>query len=98
VNIEPVTAVNLMDDLVAPPVTPAKPSADFGQHILREIDQLNTELLGAEQMTRQFAAGEAVPLHTLMIKLEEARIGFQAMVQVRNRVLEAYQDVMRMQV
>ena len=33
-----------------------------------------------------------------MIRLEEAALSFQLMLQVRNRVLEAYQDVMRMQV
>jgi flagellar hook-basal body complex protein FliE len=39
-----------------------------------------------------------VNLHQVMLHLEESRIGLQLLLQVRNRVLEAYQDVMKMQV
>ena len=46
----------------------------------------------------QVAAGEPVALHTVMIHLEETRLAFQTLVQVRNKVLEAYQELMRMQV
>jgi flagellar hook-basal body complex protein FliE len=97
-NIEAVNAVNLLDGPAITPGAAGPAPASFGQHVMREINQLNTEMPDTERLTRQFAAGEGVPLHTLMIKLEEARIGFQALVQVRNKVLEAYQDVMRMQV
>jgi flagellar hook-basal body complex protein FliE len=47
---------------------------------------------------RQLAAGEPVSLHEVMIHLEEAKLSFQLLAQVRNRLLEAYQDVMRTQV
>jgi flagellar hook-basal body complex protein FliE len=56
---------------------------------------------------RQAAAGEAVTglvsgqnvsLHQAMIAVEEASVSFQLMVEVRNRLLESYQELMRMQV
>ena len=44
------------------------------------------------------AAGGAVSLHDTMVQLEQARLSFQLAIQVRARVLEAYQEIMRMQV
>ena len=43
-------------------------------------------------------SGENVPLHQVMIATEEASVSFQLMVEVRNKLLEAYQELMRMQV
>lgn len=70
----------------------------FATHVMREMQQVNQDLLQSEQMLRQVAAGEPVALHTVMIHLEETRLAFQTLVQVRNKVLEAYQELMRMQV
>jgi flagellar hook-basal body complex protein FliE len=72
--------------------------AGFGTHVLRELEQLNHGLLQSDQMVARYAAGEPVSLHAVMIHMEETRLAFQTLVQVRNKVLEAYQDVMRMQV
>ncbi len=47
--------------------------------------------------TVQLAAGEPVQLHDEMIAQDQAALGFQLAVQVRNKLVEAYQDVMRMQ-
>jgi flagellar hook-basal body complex protein FliE len=82
--------------LAASTVQAAAPG--FGTHVMRELQQVNQDLLNSEQMLRQVAAGEPVPLHTVMIHMEETRLAFQTLVQVRNKVLEAYQDLMRMQV
>ena len=41
--------------------------------------------------------GQNVPLHQAVIGMEEANVSFQLMVEVRNRLLEAYQEVMKMQ-
>jgi flagellar hook-basal body complex protein FliE len=74
------------------------PSGHFGTWFAQELGDLNVRLVQAEQGVRQLAAGEATNLHDVMIRLEEARLSFQLAVQFRARVLEAYQDVMRMQV
>ena len=46
---------------------------------------------------RQAAAGENVAPHTLMIAMEEAQMSLMLTVEVRNKVVEAYQELMRMQ-
>jgi flagellar hook-basal body complex protein FliE len=77
---------------------PAAAPAGFGAQMVNELQQLNDGLLQADQMLARYAAGEPVSLHAVMIHLEETRLAFQTLVQFRNKVLEAYQDVMRMQV
>ena len=52
----------------------------------------------SDRMLQRLAAGEVDNLHQVMVSLEEARLSFQLLVQVRNRLLEAYQDVLKMQV
>jgi flagellar hook-basal body complex protein FliE len=43
-------------------------------------------------------AGQNVPLHQAVIAMEEANVSFQLMVEVRNKLLESYQELMRMQI
>jgi len=70
----------------------------FAQWVGREIETLNTQLLQAEKGVQQLAAGEAMNVHDVMLQLEQARLAMQLASQVRSRVMEAYQEVMRMQV
>lgn len=77
----------------------AEPAAPgFVDWVARQAESLNTELLQAEHGVQQLAAGAPVNVHEVMLQLEQARLSFQLMAQVRSRVLEAYQEVMRMQV
>ena len=71
---------------------------DFGAWLASAVGDVNQQLARADQSLQQLAAGETQNLHQVMIALEEARIGVQLVVQVRNRLLEAYQEILRMQV
>jgi flagellar hook-basal body complex protein FliE len=46
----------------------------------------------------QLATGESGNLHHVLLELEKAKLAFQLTVQVRNKILEGYQDIMRMQI
>jgi flagellar hook-basal body complex protein FliE len=72
--------------------------AGFGDWFTREVGAVNAALVNADQGIRQLAAGESHSLHQVMIDLEAAKLSFQLLAQVRNRMLEAYQEVMRMPV
>ena len=52
----------------------------------------------ADQLAVQMATGDEVNLVDAVLAMEEASLGFKLALQVRNKALEAYQDVMRMQV
>jgi flagellar hook-basal body complex protein FliE len=73
-------------------------SGAFGPWLAQALGSVNDQLLRADNGLQRLATGDAESLHQVMISLEEARIGLQLVVQVRNRLLEAYQDVLRMQV
>lgn len=79
--------------------TPEAEGADFSLALKSAIDQVNSAQQQAQQMTQDFAAGkENVNLQDVMINLQKASLSFQQMVQVRNKLVTAYQDVMNMPV
>ena len=75
-------------------VTGAGTFASLVQH---ELNEVNANVAAAETAMRNLAAGKPVELHDVMISLERARISVQTFVQVRNKLIESYQDLMRMQ-
>lgn len=80
----------------APSASPV-PSA-FGDIFGAGLHRLEADLQGQANAAAQLATGQTENLHQVMLKLEESRIAFQFALQVRNRLLESYQDVMRMQI
>jgi flagellar hook-basal body complex protein FliE len=70
----------------------------FGSLIVEGIEKVNSQLLGSQVDLQHLALGDAQNLHQIMINLEESSLGFQLMMQVRGRLLEAYQDVMKMSI
>jgi flagellar hook-basal body complex protein FliE len=73
-------------------------SHTFAAWFSQQVQRVDGELATADGHLQALAMGETQNLHQVMISLEEARLSFQLLMQVRNRVLEAYQEVMRMQV
>ena len=72
---------------------------DFAQVLQNSIEQVSQTQRQAETMAAKFAAGESdANLHEVMISLQKANLSFQEMVQVRNKLVTAYNDVMNMQV
>lgn len=59
---------------------------------------LNGDLASADSAMASFAAGGSADLHTVVLQMQEASLGLKLGVQVRDRLLEAYQEVMRLQV
>jgi flagellar hook-basal body complex protein FliE len=81
------------------PSAPAGPAAaGFGELFGQGLAQLSATLLTSQVDMQRLATGDAQNLHQVMIRLEESKLSFQLMLQVRNRLLEAYQDVMKMQI
>jgi flagellar hook-basal body complex protein FliE len=70
----------------------------FASWIAQEVGSVNSTIINADSDIQKLAVGEAQSLHEVMIHLEEAKLSFQLLAQVRNKLLEAYQEVMRMQV
>jgi flagellar hook-basal body complex protein (FliE) len=74
------------------------PYADFGAMLREIIGQVNEAQQRSADLAQRFARGEPVDEQTLVLAMERASLAFQLTLQVRNKVLEAYQEVMRLQV
>jgi flagellar hook-basal body complex protein FliE len=62
------------------------------------LGELNTQVNGADTAMAGFAAGGSADLHTVMLELQQASIGLKTGIAVRDKLLEAYQELMRIQV
>ncbi len=75
------------------------PSSDsFAAWLSREIDAVNSGIHESDALVQKLAVGETDNIHQVMIALEKVKLQFELLVQVRNKLLEGYQEVMRMQV
>tara|TARA_B100000749_G_C18093120_1_gene328582 strand:- start:105 stop:485 length:381 start_codon:yes stop_codon:yes gene_type:complete len=70
----------------------------FGDLLNQFVGEVNEKQLASSQAVTDLLAGKDVPLHQAMIAMQEAGVSFQLMVEVRNKLLQGYQDLMRMQV
>ncbi len=71
---------------------------NFGELMQRAINEVNETQMQASSLTRAFELGENVDLSQVMIAVNKSRVSFEALTQVRNKLLSAYQDVMNMSV
>jgi flagellar hook-basal body complex protein FliE len=60
------------------------------------ISQVDAQLKDANQIAEEFAVGKNQNLHEVMIASEKADLSFQFLLQIRNKLLEAYHEIMRM--
>lgn len=70
----------------------------FGSYLKNSFNEVNQLLGQADVKSSEMAVGKAENLHDAMITFEKADTAFKLLVQVRNRAIEAYQEIMRMQV
>lgn len=72
---------------------------DFSQVLKGALEQVNQAQQSAKTMTEDFASGQNnVNLQDVMVNLQKANLSFQQMVQVRNKLVSAYNDIMNMPV
>lgn len=72
---------------------------DFSQVLKQSVDQVNKMQLEAQDKQQAFQAGApGADLQDVMVSLQKASLSFQTMVQVRNKLVSAYQEIMNMQV
>lgn len=69
----------------------------FGQFLGNALNQLSQTSNASDELAESFAAGEDVEIHEVMIAMQETQIAFDLAAQVRNRAVEAYQEIMRLQ-
>ena len=79
-------------------VSSSPPADGAGKFFSELVSKVNDLQVHSDKSIQGLASGENKNLHEVMIEIEKASISFQFMSQVRNKALDAYQEVMRMQV
>jgi flagellar hook-basal body complex protein FliE len=90
------------------PLTPPLPSsgggagkpagADFGSALKQAVGALGELSAKADASSLSMAKGEPIDIHEVMLNTEQASLGFSLALQVRNKLIDAYQEVMRMSI
>ena len=81
------------------PTPTERPQVDFGELVERSINGVNETQQSARALAERFELGdENVDLVRVMVEMQKARVSFEAVSQVRNKFVEAYREIMSMQV
>ena len=70
----------------------------LSNQFLIELQKVNDKEISSEHLLQDLAVGKTDNIHHLMLSLGDAKLSLQLLVQVRNKLLEGYQDILRMQV
>lgn len=101
-TIAPIEAVSAiapaqMDMTVVAMATPGSRATSFEALINGGIEAVDQKLLAADAAAAAFAVDDSIPVHQVMFALEDARLNFELMLQIRSRLVEGYQEILRMQ-
>jgi flagellar hook-basal body complex protein FliE len=81
-----------------PKMTSAEAQVNFGDFLKSAIDSVNENQKASDVATEKLIRGEDIELHDVMIASQKASITLNATLEIRNKVIEAYQEIMRMPV
>jgi flagellar hook-basal body complex protein FliE len=84
--------------VVSPPGASAPGEKSFADTLKDAVQSVNQSQKVADQKMQELATGRAESISDVMISAEKADIALKLMVQVRNKIIEAYQEIMKMQV
>jgi len=88
---------SLSNQLSTPSSSPAGEQGDFGSTLSDAIDQVELAHTNAQQQMQGLLQGDRQDIHNVMIAVEKADISFQLMMQVRNKIVNAYQEISKLQ-
>lgn len=96
--IEPIGNNLNMLSLQSEKAEESNPFDDFGNLVKENLNQVNQLEKSADELTTEFALGETDDIHKVTIATEKARLALNMTLGVQNRLVKAYEEVMRMQI
>ena len=97
-TVPPVSGVTPPSPVTAPERTRAADPAAFTASLADGLRSVQGSLTTADELGRQLATGELTDVHDFMAAATKASLAVELTVAVRNRAVEAYQEIMRMQI
>ncbi|MEZ5944384.1 MAG: flagellar hook-basal body complex protein FliE [Planctomycetaceae bacterium] len=80
--------------LLSSPVESDVPFADVFQQVIKDVDGAQVQ---AQQTVDRLLAGEDVPIHEVSLQMAQAELSLKLLMEIRNRAITAYQEIMRTQ-
>lgn len=96
-KVDMVTMVMPKGSRLAPQETGENGSGKFSELLLNALRNVNELQRVADEDSKKLVLGEADDIHRVMLSAEEAKLALQLTVQIRNKIVEAYQEIARMQ-
>ena len=75
-----------------------KKSSNFLDTLKEKLSEVNDKQVEAENLTQKFIKGEEEDVHKVMLSTEEAKMSLELAVQIRNKIIDAYEEFNRMQI
>jgi flagellar hook-basal body complex protein FliE len=100
-DLNPATPLGVSDAplrIARPQTAEAAPHSSFSNVIDRAVQEVDGKMKAASAEQARVLTGETNNLHQAMISMQEASVAFSLMVEVRNKLVESYQELMRMQI
>jgi len=97
ITITPAVSPNMLKT-VQTAATPAEAQKSFSSFLKSSIEKVNQAQMESDKLTEKLALGQNVDLHQVMIASQKASVSLQLTLEIRNKAVEAYQEMMRMQV
>ena len=92
----PISTIRELDPAQKPATSGS--AKQIGETFESMLSSLNQSQLNSDTLIQKLAQGENVDLHTVMIGMEENNVNFNVALGIRDRLVEAYREIMRMQV
>jgi flagellar hook-basal body complex protein FliE len=93
--------------LQPPPLSTVKPERDptaetqqtpFSDYVKRSLEEVNRKMLEADKAIEDFTLGKKQDIHGTMIAMQKAEISFELVMQIRNKLVSAYDEIRRMSI
>jgi flagellar hook-basal body complex protein FliE len=96
--ITPISNISVAEAISSAAAPKQAAGSGFGAVLNNAIQQVEGSRTEANQSVQRLLGGDSEELHTTVLATQKAELEFEMMVQVRNKVVSAYQEIMRMQV
>lgn len=93
-----ISRINREVDFAGQAGTVKKSGPSFGEYLKDMLDSANEAQIKADDETTKLITGESEDMHNALIAAAEAKIQMQLVMEIRNKLLESYQEITRMQI
>ena len=101
IELNGIRPMQVQESPISPERAPSEvsPSGDsFADMLTQAVSGVDESMKASEQAVQSFIAGETDNVHDVMISMQKAQLSFQMMVEVRNKAIETYNEISRMQI